>query len=312
MKGIDFPCVVGLTLTYIVEIDALIVSISEITKKDKVYNFSEKDFVKFVEYPSSKDDFKSFKKIITEIFNYDDFISDKNISDNRWGAYNFVKAINLSTCPICNRNYIHTYESKTGKCRADVDHYYPKSIYPFLSVCLYNFIPTCHICNSSFKGSIDTFLVKSIYPYTEEYGDNAKFKTEFYTDSDTVSVENNSPLNDEDKYDIKYLYGNSDNFKITLENTNNEENYKVENSINIFHIENLYNFHKDYVRELIKKAIVYNESRIDEIYNNFSELYENREEVVRMVIGNYINEEDLGKRPLAKLTKDICKELGLK
>jgi hypothetical protein len=155
--------------------------------------------------------------------------------------------------------------------------------------------------------------VKCLYPYTEEFGENTKFKTEFYTDCDTTSVENNKLLSGEEKYDIKYLYGNSDNFKISLEcNNKHGENYKVENSANIFHIENLYNFHKDYVRELIKKAIVYNESRIDEIYNNFSELYENREEVVRMVVGNYICEEDLGKRPLAKLTKDICEELGLK
>lgn len=31
-----------------------------------------------------------------------------------------------------------------------------------------------------------------------------------------------------------------------------------------------------------------------------------------MVISNYICDEELSKRPLAKLTKDICEELGLR
>jgi ribosomal protein S6 len=40
-------------------------------------------------------------------------------------------------------------------------------------------------------------------------------------------------------------------------------------------------------------------------------LFKNREDVLRLLIGNYVNEEDLGKRPLAKLIKDISDALGL-
>jgi hypothetical protein len=31
----------------------------------------------------------------------------------------------------------------------------------------------------------------------------------------------------------------------------------------------------------------------------------------QLVLGNYISETDLGRRPLAKLTRDIAQELGL-
>ena len=75
----------------------------------------------------------------------------------------------------------------------------------------------------------------------------------------------------------------------------------------------VYQSHKDYIRELIRKAIVYNESRIDELFNEYEgTLFKSREDVVSMIVSNYIDDEDLDKRVLAKLTKDISEELGLK
>lgn len=253
---------------------------------------------------------KVLKRILNDVFNYDNFIRVNKINSNnnriKWDAYELLNELKITACPYCNRQYIHTYISENGKTRADIDHFYPKSKYPFLAISLYNFIPSCHTCNSSFKGSIDFYEKKAVYPYEEEFGEDAKFETKFYTDED---------VKDDDKiYDIKYLLGNSDNFKIGIEpkGPKSEIGEKIQNSIKTFHLKELYNFHKDYVRELIKKAIVYNESRIDELYTEFPELFSSKEEVLQMVISNYICDEDLGKRPLSKLTKDICDELGLK
>ncbi|APH18131.1 HNH endonuclease domain-containing protein [Clostridium botulinum] len=253
---------------------------------------------------------KVLKLILNDIFNYDNFIRVNEINSKnnliRWNAYELLDELKITTCPYCNRQYIHTYISESGKTRADIDHFYPKSKYPFLSVSLYNFIPSCHTCNSSFKGSIDFYKNKGIYPYKEDFGQDAKFETKFYTDKD---------IKDKDKiYDIRYLLGNSDNFKIEIKPKKPKSHIgkKIQKSIDTFNIQELYNFHKDYIRELIKKAIIYNESRIDELYNQYPELFSNREEVLQMVVSNYICDEDLGKRPLAKLTKDICEELGLR
>lgn len=224
--------------------------------------------------------------------------------------------MNINVCPYCNREFISHYvgKDKIMKTTSDLDHFYSKSQYPFLAVSLYNFIPSCQICNSRFKIADDFYSKPHIHPYSEEFGENAKFKTNFYTDTDDVRIENNNKLENEDRYDISYLLGNSDNFKIEIKPNNLESDIggKIKNSIDTFHLDKLYNFHKDYVRELIKKAIIYNESRIDELFTQYPELFKSREEVVQMVVSNYITVEDLGKRPLAKLTKDICEELGLR
>lgn len=253
---------------------------------------------------------KVLKLIINDIFNYDNFIkvdinnSKENIT--KWSAYTLLEELKITTCPYCNRQYINTFISESGKARADLDHFYPKSKYPFLAVSLYNFIPSCHMCNSSFKRSIDFYKNKALYPYNEEFGEDAKFETKFYTEENTEDSEK--------IYDIRYLFGNSDNFKIDIKikSPNSPIGEKIKTSIDTFHIQDLYTFHKDYIREIIKKSIIYNESRIEELVNQYPELFSSREEVLQMIVSNYICDQDLSKRPLSKLTKDICEELGLK
>ena len=63
------------------------------------------------------------------------------------------------------------------------------------------------------------------------------------------------------------------------------------------------------MQECIKKAIIFNKEYLQELYRIYPELFESEEEVYRIVFGNYEKEEDYGKRPLSKLTKDIIQEL---
>lgn len=222
-------------------------------------------------------------------------------SQGQWGGAHLIDELDIKVCPYCNRHFIDTYvPDKDGKIKsnAQLDHFYPKEQYPYLAVSLYNLIPCCGVCNHG-KLNINKEL---IYPYKESFGDYAKFETAFLEG------------NEKESYDISFLLGNSDNFKIELKpkDSKSENGIKIQRSIDAFHLNDLYKLHNDYVRELIKKAIIYNESRIDELYTQYSELFQNREEVVQMIVSNYIGEDDLGKRPLAKLTKDICEELGLR
>lgn len=246
--------------------------------------------------------FEVFKDIMFKIFNYKEFISFK--TDN-WSAYALLKELNINTCPYCNRNFIQTYiYDKNNKMRAEIDHFYPKSKYPYLSVSLYNFIPSCHICNSSFKKTIDTFFIPHLYPYNDGLDKYAQFKTEFLTDD----------LDNSKKYDIRYLLGNSNNFSINIDinNCNNKTKERINNSINTFQIINLYELHKDYIRELIKKSIIYNKSRINELYREYEALFTSKEELIQVLFSNYLDNNNIKNRPLSKLTIDICEELGLK
>ncbi len=256
---------------------------------------------------------------IQKIFDYKKFCNCEEIKVNNneviWNRHQLIASLGVTVCPYCNRQFVNAYiENDCLKTTADLDHYYSQKEYPYLALSLYNFIPSCQICNSRFKAAKNFHDEPHLYPYKEEFGDIAKFKTAFYGDEDKERKESKEKLEEEDRYDINYLMGNSNNFKlqITVEEPESEIGRKIENAKSTFHLEDLYNSHKDYVSELIKKAIVYNESRIDELYSQYPDLFSSREEIVQMVVSNYICEEDLGKRPLAKLTKDICEELGLK
>lgn len=259
------------------------------------------------------------KGILEKIFDYEKCFGKEGIqlkNNIRWNRHKLLSMMGVSVCPYCNRQYINNYmniKKQDYNSTADLDHFYPKSTYPFLALSLCNFIPSCQICNSRFKLDKNFYEEQYIYPYEEEFGEEVKFKTNFYVDTNNQEDSGNESKNKE-TYDISYLLGNSDNFKIEIkpENPESEIGKKIDNSIKTFRLEELYNFHKDYVRELIKKAIIYNESRIDELYTQYPELFSSRNEVVQMVVSNYISDEELGKRPLSKLTKDICEELGLR
>ena len=50
---------------------------------------------------------------------------------------------------------------------------------------------------------------------------------------------------------------------------------------------------------------------VRDIYKRHSKLFNNEDEVWKMLIGNYLNESDLSRRPLSKCMRDISIELGL-
>lgn len=247
------------------------------------------------------------KEYLLEIFDYDSFVKE----DDKWSAYLFTSEMDISVCPYCNRNYINTTISEKGKARPEIDHFYPKSIYPFFALTLYNFIPCCHTCNSK-KREKDTVKQRILYPYLEQFGENVRFIPRLYTEKD---LEKSNKLSEEDLYDIKFFFGNSDNFKVEIEDKNEDINKKekIKNSNKTFLLEDFYQFHKKDVRNIIKKAIIYNQSRIEELYKNYCpDLFESEEEIVQMIFPNYYDGENLdNKEILSKLRRDIYKDLGI-
>jgi len=49
--------------------------------------------------------------------------------------------------------------------RPPLDHFYPRSRYPFLGTSFYNLIPSCHQCNSSVKGAKNPLDENLTHPY---------------------------------------------------------------------------------------------------------------------------------------------------
>ena len=234
---------------------------------------------------------ESWNDLLKSIFDYSKFIE---ITDN-WNAYKYTIDLGITVCPYCNRNYIHTLETDSGRTRAELDHFYPKSLYPFLSISIYNLIPSCHICNSNLKGSKNFFEEQHMHPFENLNQSKITFKLH-YTD-----------------LKIETVIPNTNQFEIDFDinpSLNNSEMTIINNSLKTFKTKELYNNHKDIAQELVYKAYYYNRTKIEElqsILGDNSGIDENF--IERVVYGNYIHENNFGKRPLAKFTGEILSNL---
>lgn len=193
----------------------------------------------------------------------------------------------IEVCPYCNRQYITPYQKGTKiKSTADLDHFFPKSIFQLLSLSLFNFIPSCQICNSRFK------LARSLeilYPYNDGFNNNAVFE---------VKLNSNSTFDS--------ITGKNTNFDLTINVSPSCSNkIEVENSINLFNLREVYQSHKDYIREILYKKHAYSDTYKGQLKQLFSDMNLGLTEINLFLYGKDLNPGYLGKRPLSKLTYDI-------
>ena len=69
--------------------------------------------------------------------------------------------------------------------------------------------------------------------------------------------------------------------------------------------------HKEEIRELLQKKIVYTEDYINELLEIYPDIFIDKRDIQKMIFGAYVWEEDINKRPLSKLIKDIADDFGL-
>lgn len=202
-----------------------------------------------------------------------------------------IKKLDIKVCPYCNRNYIFNFKKgKDLNATAQLDHFFDKKTYPFLAVSVYNLVPSCSTCNQRKSAKQEDIF----YPFLESFNNHAKFEYKGIKNKE----DSNGNFFDEDR--------------ILLELKPISEDEKVKNHIEVFNLQNLYNEHKDIVSEILIKSEMYNESYIEELMKNYEgTLFKNEEDLLRLIFGGYIADEDLGKRPLSKLTKDILEQLEI-
>lgn len=202
----------------------------------------------------------------------------KNFRDSQ--AAKVVNVLGITVCPYCNQNYINVVY-KDGKIRywGDLDHFYDKVDYPEMSICLYNLVPACKVCNQ-LKSSQKRMIIN---PYDFEKKSNIKFKTEF-----------------DDKFDLDYLQGKSQNFNILIDEKNLLREDKEE--IELFDLENRYKQLKQNVQEIIIKSKAY-----DNIYRKQlqEEFLLSDDELDAYIFG--YDENNLT-RVLSKFNSDIMNE----
>jgi uncharacterized protein (TIGR02646 family) len=198
----------------------------------------------------------------------------------------YIKTLDVNVCLYCNRNYIFNFKkSKSLEATGQLDHFFDKKSYPYMAVSLYNLVPCCATCNQRKS----TKQIDILHPFVDDFDTKAKFRLDIKDSS---------------------FYYSLKGFDIKIEAIDNDE--KVQNSIEVFNLDRLYQNHKDIVLELIQKDVVYNESYLDELYKKYEgTLFKNKEDLQKLVSCGYIDKEQINKRPLSKLIKDITQELGL-
>ncbi len=260
------------------------------TAVNEHYNSMLKEIIKAtknVDYYNSK---KKYDKLIEDIENKCKVI-DKIISYNLIDSdyrHELMEKMGVDVCPYCNRQYTTLYNyNGQNKTTADLDHFFYKHVFSLFSLSLYNFIPSCQICNQRFKK--DKY-VKMFNPYERGYDNDAYF-----------DVEKNGAL-----WEASTLMGWSDDFEVVLKYSTQFKDIEfLKEESKTFHIEELYKYHKEYVRELLLKKSGINET----FRNQISEMLEgdrlSDEEIDILLYGQSLKSQNFTKKPLSKLTYDI-------
>lgn len=240
---------------------------------------------------------------LKEVFGYEDFrdSSDdkpqwykrfkKRNGDKDWNSKVLCEKLKIDVCPYCNRQYTYTYEKgDSKKSIAEIDHFKPESLYPYLSCSLYNFIPACHLCNFIKLNQIDDI----VYPYTECFGDDAKFRIE-RDDSQEMKI----PIDVE-------------NAKVKVSIAVNEDSLikeKIKNSKKIFCLDGIYSKHQLDIGDLLLRYNEYGKMKMKEIARvmNLPEAT-----VRKMVLGLPLQVGERKEYVLRKFKNDIIDQLDQK
>ena len=247
----------------------------------------DKNFLKeFVPYKKLK-----FYDSIVKAMRYEE-LREKEFLD-------YLKSCGIKTCVYCNAQLAIVIEQKTYNKKSkkrqnynigklELDHFYPKSKYPFLCTSFYNLYPVCGNCNRA-KSSNPAFF--------ELYTESADLNPfNFWIDDNSI---------------LDYWYSNNHNdLKVWFEIKNGNLN-TYHNHNDTFGIQGIYDTQTDLAEELLHKAKAYSDKYQKSLVDSFNKLFPDQSLVKRLVIGNYDKPEDIHKRPMAKFTQDIAKQLGL-
>jgi 5-methylcytosine-specific restriction endonuclease McrA len=233
----------------------------------------------------------SFHENIVDAMRYED-LRDKEFPE-------YLINSNLRTCVYCNAQsaitieplYYNKEKKKKRKkilSKLQLDHFYPKSKYPFLATSFFNLYPTCATCNLA-KGK-----------------ENAKF--ELYTLGNDLDpfhfwIDDKSILDYWISLDIKSL-------KIHLDSLDGDIEL-LQNHNELFQIQKIYDAQRDIGEELVWKFKANPSTYRSLLTKSFNKIFPDPSVIDRMIIGNYSDPEETFKRPMAKYTQDIARQLKL-
>lgn len=188
-----------------------------------------------------------------------------------------LKVLDVKVCPYCDRNYVYS-AGIFNTC--ELDHFFPKKKYPILATSFYNLIPVCGYCNGK---KLDNEF--SFYPHKpKNNGETIRFsyvpkKSDFLSNESSIDIQ----------LDVI--------------------DPKIEKQIEILGLRDLYKKHNDIAFDIIRKSVIYSESYMETLYNEFKNMFSDRQELKELIFGYAENPDRFGDKPLHKLAYDIRKDI---
>lgn len=215
-------------------------------------------------------------------------------------AEELMNDLDLTVCPYCNRNFVKSIQIKQNNAGKDIfvkgqlDHFYPRSLYPYLAICKHNLVPSCPSCNgASGKHDKNTRTKNVVNPYLLNDSNGMKFKM-------TIVGKGFANM----KTCAKAI-------SIDVDCTANPD---LANNEDIFHLKKIYATHSDYAAEIYFKSIL----RLPNAYKQYigkkmfgHKLNINKDDFERILLGVYTKDKDYNKRPLSKFCSDIARQQRL-
>lgn len=209
----------------------------------------------------------------------------------RWIFPEYIRQQELKTCVYCNANY--TITDIDGIAYYDLDHWKPKSKYPFLCISFFNLQPCCHSCNMH-KGNDDEHEYMGLYVDKEDEPQDI-----FNLTLDDADIASYITKHDKTRLNIHFR-----SLEPQYDAMRNDMNTQL-------HLESLYKEHQDVAEEVIWRKMIYNDTYKDMLRSLLEEKNFTNEEINRFIFGGYIDECNVHKRPLTKLMQDLQKNCSV-
>ncbi|WP_274307945.1 hypothetical protein [Solibacillus daqui] len=155
---------------------------SNIKRIVKIYIYQNKN-IELKNYNIIEETLPNEVKILFVDFYYNKLFVDMNIwrmlnmsNYNRSSFHeNFKKENELSVCPYCDLDTVVVNSNN------NIEHFFPKSKFPLLSMNPYNLISSCIACNKAHEGKGDVTPQYPItMPYKEEISNAISFDVDFF------------------------------------------------------------------------------------------------------------------------------------
>jgi len=207
----------------------------------------------------------NYGAMLLEIFNYEKCraIIQKTLKQLEW-----------SGCPYCNRNFITGFTNTNAtQVTFQMDHFFPKSKFPYLALSIYNLIPSCPTCNATIKKDA---VIDTLVPYDPRYDFDKK---------------------------VRFVERGGE---IDIEELQKPEEYQT--FVSVMCTLSIYTQHTMVLEDLQKKMRNYAPSWIEKIEATG---LMTRQQIMNDLFQGYVNPSELESIPLAKLRKDLAEDLGI-